>query len=118
MCKKFEHLGLLIPKDKPKKNSQDIICHKCEKPGRYASQSQLIGSTTQRCGYCGRYGHVEEACYKKQADEARSKPDKGKTKDSFPKMNFRNTLNRKHRRRRNQSCLPKKQRIRKIRKKC
>ena len=86
MCKKFEQLALLKSKYKPKKNSQDIICHKSKKPGHYASQCQLIGIATQGCGYSGRYGHIEAACYKKQADEAISKTDKDKTKDCFPKM--------------------------------
>ena len=86
MCKKFEQLALLISKDKSKKNIQDITGHKCSKPGHYASQCQLVGSTSQGCGYCGRYGHTEAACYKKQTDEARSKADKEKDKASFPKM--------------------------------
>ena len=79
-------MALLISKDKPEKNIQDIACHECNKPGHYASQCQLVGSATQGCGYCGRYVHTETACYKKQADEARSKADKDKAKDSFPKM--------------------------------
>ena len=85
LCKKFEQLGLLISEDKWKKNIQDITCHKCKKPGRYASQCQLVGSTTQGCGYCGRYGHTEAACYKKQADQARYKADKDKTNNDFAK---------------------------------
>ncbi len=38
LCKKFEDLVLLITKSKPKPNIQDVICHKCEKPGYYTSQ--------------------------------------------------------------------------------
>ena len=38
LCKKFEQLGLLISKDKPKKNIQDITYHKCKNPGHYSSQ--------------------------------------------------------------------------------
>ena len=78
-------MGLIISKDKPKKNILDITCHKCKKPGHHAIQCQLIESTTQRCGSCGKYGHAESACYKKQASEARSKADKCKTKEGFPK---------------------------------
>ena len=85
LCKKFEQLELLILKYKPNKNIQDVTCHKCKKPDYYASQCQLIGSRAQGCGYCGRYGHIEAVCYKKQADEARSKADEDKAKEGFPK---------------------------------
>ena len=85
LCKKFEQLALLISKDKSKKNIQDITCHNCKKTGHYASQCELVGSATQGCGYCGRYGHTEAVCYKKQADEARSKSDKRKASDCSPK---------------------------------
>ena len=85
-CQKFEQLALLISKGKKKKkNIQDITCHKCKKPGHDASQCQLTESTTQVCGYCGRYRHTEATCYKKQAEKARSKADKEKIKDSFSK---------------------------------
>ena len=80
LCSKFEKLMLLTSKDKTKKNIQDITCHKGKNLGHYASQCQLTGSTTQVCGYRGIYGHTEAACYKKQADEARSKADKDKSK--------------------------------------
>ena len=54
VCKNFEQLALFIPKDKPKNNIQDITCDKYKKPGHCASQSQLVGSTTEGCRYCGR----------------------------------------------------------------
>ena len=75
----------MISEDKPKNNSQDIICHKCKKPGHYASQCQLMRSATKGCSYCGSHGHTEVACYKKQADEAISIADKERTKNDFPK---------------------------------
>ena len=40
LCKKFEQLASMISKDKPKKNIQDIICHKCKKPSHYARKCQ------------------------------------------------------------------------------
>ena len=98
LCQKFEQLALFISKDKPKKNIQDITCHKYKKPGHYASQCQLIGSTAQGYGYCGRCGDTQAACYKKQADEARSKVDKDKTNRDFPKTRLEKKLNRKRRR--------------------
>ena len=75
----------MISKDKPEKNIQEMNCHKRKKPGHYASQCQLIGSTNQVRGYCRRYGHNKAVCYKKQADESRSKADTDKTKEVFPK---------------------------------
>ncbi len=68
--KKFENLALLIKKNKPKPNIQDIICYKRKKPGHYASQCQMHTEVVKSCNYCGRYGHSETACCKKQADEA------------------------------------------------
>ena len=54
LSKKFEELALLISNDKPKKNIQDITCHKYNNTVHYASQCQLTGSMTQGSGYCGR----------------------------------------------------------------
>ena len=42
-----------------------------------------MSSTTQGCGCCGRYGHTQAACNKKQDVEGRSKSGKYNTKDSF-----------------------------------
>ena len=41
LCKKLEQLALLISKDIPKKNIQEITCHKYKKPGHYAIQCQV-----------------------------------------------------------------------------
>ena len=51
----------------------------------FCKQCQLTGSTAKGCGYSERYGHTEAAHYKKEADEARSKADKGKAKGIFSK---------------------------------
>ena len=117
-CKKVEKLALLISKDKPKKNIQYITCHKCKTSGHYASRCQLIGSTTQGCVYCGRYGHTEATCCKKQAEKARLKAEKDKTRDILPKMILNKEVDPKRRRKRCQLCLCKRQRSRRTKKKC
>ena len=73
LCKKSEDLVLLITKSKPKPKIQDVICHKCKKPSHYASQCQMQTEPVKSCNYCGRYGHPEAACYKNQADEAKTR---------------------------------------------
>jgi len=73
LCKKFEDLALLISKSKPKQNIQEVICHKCKKPGHYANEGQIQTEAVKSCSYCGRYGHSAIACFKKQADEARAR---------------------------------------------
>ena len=77
-CKKFEYLALFVSKQKPGGagkgvSRQDIVCDKCKKTEYYASQCQLSTESISNSTYCGKYGHTNTACYKKQAGEARQK---------------------------------------------
>ena len=74
----FEQLRLLVSKDKIKKNVQDLTYHKCMKSCHYSSQCQLTESTAQDAKIVEDKGIQKRNCYKKQADESSSKPDKGK----------------------------------------
>ncbi len=73
LCKKFDDLVLLIIKSRTKPNIEDVICQKCKKPGHYASKCQIQTEPVKSCNHCGRYGHPEAACYKKQVDEAKAR---------------------------------------------
>lgn len=53
LCKKFEWLLLLISKDRPNNNIQDINFHKFKDPGHIVSQFQLSANTANVCGYYG-----------------------------------------------------------------
>ena len=96
LYKKFEHLALFVSKDKPKtsrrqaedkpkKSIQGIKCHEYTKQRRYASQCQVVGSTTKLCGYCARLLQMDAACYNKEVDEARKKSDEERIKEILPK---------------------------------
>ena len=75
LCKQIGDLSLLIAKQhkNPSQgggNRPDVICHRCKKPGHYASQCQIPPRDVLVCTYCKKYGHTEKACYSKQRDEA------------------------------------------------
>ncbi len=73
ICKKFGDLAFLITKSKPKPIVQEIIRHKCKKPGHYAKQCQMKTDAVKSCNYCGRYYHTEAACYRNQAGEPKTR---------------------------------------------
>lgn len=50
-----------------------------QKARELCKSMSVNGYKTQRCGYCGSYRYNQAACYKKQADEARSRSIKENT---------------------------------------
>ena len=52
LSKEFERLELLTSKDNTKKNVQDFMYRKCEKPGCNPIQCQLTGTVINAWEYC------------------------------------------------------------------